>query len=152
MFTCKIKMIFHFFIQMKLQMPHLLIFFCLNIQDKKVLFNYCRILLAEFVGVYVSVLSLSCSFILLFHLIVYYLSSESQDTEELVEGQVENTKNEVEIQTSVAEAEIPSVAPIENVVETVPEITGTFGDSNGQSSSPSNEESVAKGLYLLHAC
>lgn len=96
--------------------------------------------------------SLSCSFILLFHLIVYYLSSESQDIEELVEGQVENTKIEVEIQTSVAEAEIPSVAPIENVVETAPEITGTFGDSNGQSSSPSNEESVAKGLYLLHAC
>ncbi|KAF2303949.1 hypothetical protein GH714_024896 [Hevea brasiliensis] len=72
-------------------------------------------------------------------------AKESQDIEAVVEDQVENTKDEVEVQTSVAEAEIPSTVQIENEkVETVPEKTGTFGDSNGQSSSPSPEESVAK--------
>ncbi|KAF2303943.1 hypothetical protein GH714_024791 [Hevea brasiliensis] len=74
-------------------------------------------------------------------------AKESQDIEAVVEDQVENTKDEVEVQTSVAEAEIPSTVQIENEkVETVPEKTGTFGDSNGQSSSPSPEESVAKGV------
>ena len=79
------------------------------------------------------------------------LSSESQDSEKVVENQANDilSKEEVQIQTPAAENEIPSATPVEDEkVETVTAKNNNISNSDGQTGTSSPKESTTKGLYL----
>eukprot|EP00257_Ricinus_communis_P014072 XP_015571662.1 uncharacterized protein LOC8268329 [Ricinus communis] len=89
------------------------------------------------------------------------LPTESQEIAEVVENQVESSREEVQTQASAAEAEIPSVIQVDSEkVDTAPEKSDSFANPNGQSDSfanpngqsdSSSTEKSVKGFYLLHA-
>ena len=79
------------------------------------------------------------------------MSSESQDSEKVVENQANDilSKEEVQIQTPAAENEIPSATPVEDEkVETVTAKNNNISNSDGQTGTSSPKESTTKGLYL----
>lgn len=75
------------------------------------------------------------------------LSSESQDSEKVVENQANDilSKEEVQIQTPAAENEIPSATPVEDEkVETVTAKNNNISNSDGQTGTSSPKESTTK--------
>ncbi|XP_048227509.1 polyprotein of EF-Ts, chloroplastic [Ricinus communis] len=67
------------------------------------------------------------------------LPTESQEIAEVVENQVESSREEVQTQASAAEAEIPSVIQVDSEkVDTAPEKSDSFANPNGQSDSFAN--------------
>ena len=73
------------------------------------------------------------------------IKSLGSEAIEEAENQVEDTKDEVQIETPVSKGEIPSTSEVEEA-EPAPQKNGEITHSNG--STPM--ENVTKGLYFIH--